>query len=47
MADNPGPAVAIGFWFTVIVFVAVIIAHKPPLVVKVKVMVPDSVADAV
>jgi hypothetical protein len=33
--------------FTVIVLVAVVVPHEPPLVVKVKVMVPDSVADAV
>ena len=37
-----------GFGFaTVIVLVAVVVPHEPPLVVNVKVMVPDSVAPAV
>jgi hypothetical protein len=46
IADNAAPAFAIGFGFTVIVLVTVVVPHEPPLVVKVKVMVPDSVADA-
>jgi hypothetical protein len=46
MAANAPPALAVGFGFTVIVLVAVVVPHEPPLVVKVKVMVPDSVGDA-
>ena len=33
--------------FTTIVLVAVVVPHEPPLVVKVKVIVPDSDAPAV
>jgi hypothetical protein len=46
IADNAPPAAAVGA-FTVIVFVAVVVPHAPPLVVKVKVIEPDSLAPAV
>ena len=46
MADMAVPAFAIGFGFTVIVLVAVVVPHEPPLVVKVKVILPDSDAPA-
>ena len=47
IADKAAPAFATGFGFTVIVLVAVVVPHEPPLVVKVKVIVPDSDAPAV
>ena len=47
MADNRLPAVAVGKGFTVIVLVAVVVPQEPPLVVNVKVIVPDSDAPAV
>ena len=37
----------VGFGFTTIVFVAVTAVHPPPVVVNVKVTVPDSLAPAV
>ena len=47
IAVNALPALAVGLAFTVIDFVAVVVPHEPPLVVKVKVMLPLSEAPAV
>jgi hypothetical protein len=46
IADNAPPAAAVGA-FTVIDFVVLVVPHEPPLVVKVKVIEPDSLAPAV
>jgi hypothetical protein len=42
---DAGPAVLVAF--TVMFFVAVVVPNEPPLVVKVKVILPDSDASAV
>ena len=47
IADKAPPALAVGFGLTVIVFVAVVVPQDPPLVVSVKVILPDSPALAV
>ena len=47
MAANAAPALAVGLAFTVIDFVAVVVPHEPPLVVKVNVIDPVSDAPAV
>src|SRR6185312_5414507 len=47
IAVNAPPAFAVGFGFTVMVLVAVVVPHDPPLVVNVKVIAPDSDAPAV
>ena len=47
IADNPPPALAVGFAFTVMFFVSVTDPHEPPLVVNVNVILPLSDAPAV
>jgi hypothetical protein len=47
IADTAPPTFTVGFGLTVSVLLADVVAHEPPLVVRVKVTVTGAVADAV
>jgi hypothetical protein len=47
IAASAGPALAVGFWLTVIDLVAMVVPQAPPLVVNVNVIEPLSAAPAV